>query len=237
MQEASSVPDFDIHQFKTVMTQEPTQENGWTLQYEGPVDLEFPDSTIKTYKKRNDAASGFTMRIDAVLKGVKAENIVTMQRDISYRGKIGKPPKQIKVVEKTSKNSDIIYIELGFPFPMTNRDIVQKRLFVSNKQDPELVQKLGLFDKSHAYHAVLIQSTEHKEYPTKEKPIRAETQMYHTLVEEDPNNKNVVRMKMVIQQQLNGDIPKVMINALGSKMPKTMITGLLTAQKKYFAKS
>ena len=39
--QASSIPDFDIQQFKSVMTQDPTQENGWTLQYEGSVDKEF----------------------------------------------------------------------------------------------------------------------------------------------------------------------------------------------------
>ena len=175
------------------------------------------------------------MRIDAVLKGVKAENIVTMQRDISYREKMGRPPKQIKVIGQTSKNSDIIYVELDLPFPMTNRDFVQKRLFVSNKEDPELVRKLGLFDWNHGYHAILVQSTENAGYPAKSKPIRGETKMHHILLEEDPNDKSVLKMKIIISQQLNGDIPKMLLSTMSEKMPKNMMTGLLTSHKKFFA--
>jgi len=177
------------------------------------------------------------MRIDAVLKGVKAENIVLMQRDVSYREKMGRPPKQIKLVEQTSKNSDIIYIELDLPFPLTNRDFVQKRLFIANKDDSELVRKLGLFDWSHGYHAILTQSTENAEYPAKSKPIRGETKMHHILLEEDPSDKSIVKMKIVISQQLNGDIPKIVMNSMGEKMPKNMVTGLLTSYNKFFGKS
>lgn len=42
--QASNI-DFDIPQFKSVMTQDPTKEHGWSLEYEGSVDKEFKGTT------------------------------------------------------------------------------------------------------------------------------------------------------------------------------------------------
>lgn len=39
--QSQSTPDFDIAQFKTIMEQAPTKENGWDFEYEGVVDKSF----------------------------------------------------------------------------------------------------------------------------------------------------------------------------------------------------
>ena len=191
------------------------------------------DCTVKAYKKA-ETSSGLTLRIEASLKGVKAENFVLMVRDASYREKMEGPIKKFKLVEQTSRNTDVTYHELSLPFPMTNRDFVQKRLFVSNKQDPELVAKLGLFNWDHAYHAVLIQSTERSEHPAKSSPIRGQTNMHYTLMQEDPNDKSVLKMTIVICQELNGNIPQVIMSGAGEKMATGMLTDLLKSYKKCF---
>jgi len=191
------------------------------------------DCTMKAYKK-TDTSNGMTLRTEVVLKGFNAENFVLMLRDASYRKKMEGPTKNFKIIEETSKNTDVIYFELGLPFPLTNRDFVQKRLFVSNKQDPELVAKLGLFNWDHAYHAILIQSTERPEYSVKSSPVRGETIMHHTLLEEDPTDQTVLKIKIVMSQAMNGNLPKVMPSGGGDKMPRNMITELLKSYKKCF---
>jgi len=144
------------------------------------------------------------------------------------------PVKKFNIVEQTSRNSDITYHELSLPFPMSNRDFVQKRLFVSNKQDPELVAKLGLFNWDHAYHIILIQSTERSEYPAKSSPIRGETTMHHTLIQEDPSDKTTLKMTIIISQDLNGNIPQIILSGAGENMSRGMLTDLLKSYKKFF---
>jgi len=175
--------------------------------------------------------------VEGVLKGVKAENIAKMSRDISYRAKDERPPKQVKIVEETSKNSDILYIELDLPFPMTNRDFVQKRLFVRNKEDPEVVKQLGLWNWDHAYNIIMIESIERAEYPVKSKPIRAETSMNYMLLEEDSNDKTSLKVTWVLSQDLKGDIPKMIINSMGEKVPKKIFTEMIKNHEKNFGKA
>ncbi len=162
------------------------------------------------------------------------DNFVLMQRDIAYREKFATPPKQIKMIDRTSQNTDIIYLEVNLPFPMTNRDFVQKRLFVCNKEDPELARKLGLFDWSHKYYAILVQSTESADCPEKSKPIRGDTKMHHMLLEEDPNDKSVLKVKMVMSQAMKGDIPQIIMGAVAKKMPKMMMGGFMASYKNFF---
>ncbi len=188
---------------------------------------------MKAYTNQG-TPGGFTLRVEAVLKGAKAENLVLMLRDVSLRDKMEGPVKNFKIIEETSKNTDVVYHELSLPFPLTNRDFVQKRLFVSNKQDPELVAKLGLFNWDHEYTAILVQSTERSECPAKSSPVRGETIMHHTLLEEDPHDSTVLKVKIIVCQAMNGNIPQGMPSAAGEKMPRNMITDLLKSYKKCF---
>ena len=189
---------------------------------------------MKIYQRKTQGESGITIRIEATLKNVKQENLVLMNKDITYRQKFERPPKEIKVIEQTSKNSDVIYMEMDLPFPLTNRDFVQKRLFVNNKEDPELTRQLGLWNWDHKYNAIMIQSTEREEYPEKSKPIRGETKMIYLLLEEDPRDATVVKYKMILDQDMKGDIPKLVKETLGEKMPKRMMTDILKTHKKLF---
>jgi len=128
---------------------------------------------MKIYNKIENVKCGFMARIDAVLRGVEIDNLVLMTRDMNYRKKALHPPKTIQLIENR-KNADIIYVELDLPDSLINRDLVQKRLFVGNKEDPELVKELGLFDWDHRYFAVLIEPTQRLEYPPMYPPIRGQ---------------------------------------------------------------
>ena len=230
----SSTPVFDIPFFKSYMDEAPTKENGWILAHEGPVEKKTPESTLKVYKKLVEGEPTVTIKTEGYFKGVKAENLFTMFKDISYREKLGHKPKVIKVVEQINKNSDVIYVELDLPFPMTNRDMVQKRLYLGNKEDADLVRELGLYQKDHKYYAVLVQSTERPEYPAKSKPIRAEIKIQFVLIEEDPKDPESTRISMVMCQKMNGDVPNMLINKISTKMPVGMMTGFVELYRKTF---
>jgi len=51
-----------------------------------------------------------------------------MTRDIMYRKQADHPPKKIKSLQKIA-NTDIIYVELDLPYPLINRDMIEKRAF------------------------------------------------------------------------------------------------------------
>ena len=230
----SSVPTFDIPFFKGYMDEAPTKENGWKLDHDGPVSKEFKDSPLKIYKKLIEGEPIVTIRVEASLKGVRLENLFTMATDIKYREKMERAPKVIKTVEQFNKNTDVIYTEMEFPFPLSNREFLQKRLYFGNKEDKELVKRLGMYEKDHRYYAVLVQSTERDDYPKKNEPIRAETKIQFILIEEVPNDPHTVKYTMVMCQRMNGDIPNMMINKMSSKMPIKIVEGFLDLYPKCF---
>jgi len=175
--------------------------------------------------------------MDTTLKGVEIDKIVQMTREISFKQKSENPPKQIKIVEKTSSNSDILYTEMNMPFPLANREFLQKRLFVGNKEDPELIRRLGLFDWEHRYYAILVQSTEKREYRRKSKPVRGMTKMFHMLLEEDPEDKTIVKIKFLICQNLYLNLHQVAMKAIEEDLGQTIVIGLLDTYEQFFGKS
>ncbi len=158
-----------------------------------------------------------------------------MTRDISLRKQAEHPPKKIKSLLKTA-HTDIIYVELDLPYPLINRDMLEKRLFVGNKENPELIEKLGLFDWNHRYYVMIVEPTTRIEYPPKSMPIRGEMKMHHMLLEEDPKDKDVLRMKLIMSADLCGFIPDVYMAAIRQNAPLRMMTGILACYKKFFGK-
>jgi len=232
-----SAGDFNIVQFKSLIEQSPTEGNGWRLKYEGQVDGDHQDSTMKVYKKYFEDSSDPIDRIDTVLKGVDLDNLALILKDISYRKKGKWAPKQIKVIEKKSSNSDVIYLELGLPAKLGNRELVQKRLFLGNEEDPELVRRLGLFDWKHRYYVILVESTEREEYPIKSSHVRGLTKMNYILLEEDPEDKRVVKVKFLICQNLYLDLPQETLLWIDEKVPQMVVADLLNCHAKYFGKA
>lgn len=194
----------------------------------------FKDSTMKIFKKREIGETTITMKIEAKMKGLKAENLFLMMKDLSYRAKMDHAPKQIKLIEQTSRNSDVIYVEIDLPFPLSNRDLVQQRLYFGNKEDPELIRSLGLYNCSHRYYVLLAQSIVHPDLPEKKKLVRAEMKMNYVIIEEDPNDSTVAIMRIVSCQKLNGGVPDVMVNMAASKIPHKMMESIINSYSKFF---
>ena len=175
-----------------------------------------------------------TLSIEGKIKGIKAENFYRMLWDKSYIEYADPKPKEFKVVEQINNNTDIAYIEVSLPFPMTNRDFVQKRFHASNKDDKEL--ELGLYDSKHNYYVLMIQSIEHPQYPVQKSPIRAEIKMNYWLIEDDPEVEGGMRFKTKVCQVLNGSLPLFFVNDLGPKMAHKNMEKMIDTYFKIFGK-
>jgi len=226
--------NWNIPHFKSHIEEQPTHQNGWSLEYEGPIHKKSQESIMRVYKKMESGESAVTMKIEAKMKGLKAENLFLMMKDLSYRAKMEHAPKQIKLVEQISRNSDIIYVEIDLPFPLSNRDLVQQRLYIGNKEDPELIRKLGLYNCPHRYYVLLTQSVVRPDIPEKKKPIRAETKMNYVIIEEDPNDPSAAIMKVVTCQKLNGGVPDVLVNKVATKIPHKLMEAIINSYSKFF---
>jgi len=191
---------------------------------------------MKIYKKLLEGEPTVTIRFEGTLKGISAENFYKMTQDTTIRIKWDPVPKQLKVIEKTSENSDVIYVEANLPFPMSNRDFVQERLYLNNVDHAELVKELGLYDKPNKYYVLLIKSTEREEFPPKDKPVRGNTKMSYWFIEEDPSDKNSAKVVVLQCQELKGMIPVMLVNKIAGGFPHKIIGAMLDNYPKLFGK-
>lgn len=123
----------------------------------------------------------------------------------------------IKLVEQVSKNTDVIYCAAKMPFPLSDRDFVQKRLYLCNKEDPELVKELGLPEKENKYFVIIAGNHDSLEYPAQTKPIRGKANMNDWIMEVDPNDENSFTFKAFANTDVCGNIPTGLLNFAGPK--------------------
>lgn len=164
-----------------------------------------------------EGESCITTRIEGILINVDPAKFFQMMTDLPTMLKCEPPMKQLKCLEELNKNSDVIYIEAKCPFPLSDRDFIQQRLFVGNKEDPKLIKKLGLYDWKHRYYVVIQESVEREDYPPQKSPVRGTVKMSYWLLEEDPLEKNTVKFKAVACQDIGGKVPVSLLNSLGPK--------------------
>ena len=161
--------------------------------------------------------SHITTRVEGTLTNVTLEKFFQMMTDVTMMQKGDTPLKEIKVIEKVSNNSDIIYLKINFPFPLSDRDFLQQRLFLGNKEDPALVKELGLYDWSHRYYVFIGHSIERADCPPKKDVVRAHAKMNYWILEEDSQSWNKIKIKQVACQDMGGNIPTSVTNTLGVK--------------------
>lgn len=192
---------------------------------------------LKVYKKKMEGDSLITTRCEGSFKDIDIDEIFRMFTDVSIIEKTEPKPKQIKIVEQISKNCDITYVEAKLPFPLSNRDFVSKRLYLCNKDDAELVKKLGLFEKKNKYYVVFQQSVERPEYPVRSSPVRGEIKMSYWIMEEDPVDKTILKFKAITCQDIGGNMPVSLLNKLGPKATNQFFGQFLDNYHKIFGKT
>ena len=192
------------------------------------------ENTVQVYNKKGEKDEGNIMRIDLTITDITAEQLFILYSDNETRLKMDHAPKVLKTVEQLTKCSDITYSELHLPFPMSNREFLHKRLFVGNKESPDVIKEFGLYDWDHKYYVLIEESIERPDIPVKSSPVRAETKFSYNLIQEDPNDSGVVKIRTVSCTKMNGYIPTALFSSMGSQIAAHMIDGLKDGSKKIF---
>lgn len=177
-----------------------------------------------------------TIKLEGQLKGFKGQDFHRVLFDVSLMKDSEPRPKHAKMIERVSDNLDIFYLEVPMPFPLANRDFVQRSLHLSNKDDPELVKQLELFDWEHTYYVLLRESIERPEYPPQSSPVRGEMKMNYWLVEQDPHDEDILKFRSVLCQNLNGNLPLVFVNKFAPKAYRGLVAGMIGNYEKNFRK-
>jgi len=226
--------EINVEDFKKAMEEECTEENCWKSIYDGVFRKDFSNSTLKVWKKKAEGETVITMSMEGIIQGLKLENFVRMLYDTELAKKAKPAPKEFRIVETINKNLDYVYIHMPLPFPMSDRDYVQQRLLLNNKDDAELVKQLGLYDKEHKYYVFMVKSVERSDCPEINKLIRAEIKFNYWIFEEVPGEENSFTFKTRVCQALNGSVPLLFINDIGPKMAPKMMGDMLDNYKRIY---
>lgn len=207
--------EFDVPHFYRLIEEAPTTENGWTVDAEGLINKSFPDAKITVYKKKLADENVATIKYDAVIKNV----------DIDKWAKVGQQEHRkkwdpyLKHMEHTMNEdgSKLVYLQAKMPFPLTDRDMVQKSLTICNKINTDWISKFNLPQSKNTYYFGMIQPTLSNLYPERRDHVRGETRQA-TLVEELPDRTGI-RIRSVNKSDIKGDIPKTLLNSLVGRGP------------------
>lgn len=142
--------------------------------------------------------------------------------------------KAFDLLEVLDSNIDVCYTEINFPFPMSNRDLVQVRYFVDSKNDGDLIKKYGLPEKSHRYFLQTNRNITREDCPEKSGKVRAEMIKYGWILEEIPDKPGYVSYKCVIQQDVKGLAPTMLINKFAASTCSKGMVGFLEGYKKLY---
>jgi hypothetical protein len=66
-----------------------------------------------------------------------------------------------------------VYFEAISPVLTSNRDFIHYRMYLCNKENPELVKKYGLYEKENKYYMTYARSIKPFDYPEREGIVRA----------------------------------------------------------------
>ena len=153
-----------------------------------------------------------------VVRGLNPWECFKMIYDFDVRASFETIFSQFEVVDKLNKYQDVVYmiIKVIFfvlidqaPWPVTDRDFLQKRTWNSNYKGYDYVL--------HHVH------TEHPLKPDRENLIRAHTIVSGYLMSVSPENPNDTIVTIVAQTDVLGYIPTAIINYNTARAPKKWV--------------
>jgi len=213
--------DFDVSALHQLVQEAPLKENGWTLDSEGPIHKSFSENTIKVFKKQLAGESVMSIKYDAFIKGVDI-NKWTKVGHIDHRKKWDP---FLRHMEQTihPEGWKLVYLQAKMPFPLTDRDMVQRSYSICNKTNPELVTKYNLPQTDHTYYLNMVEPAISDKYPEKREFVRGETKQA-TLIEEIPGKEGGIRIRSVNNSNIKGSVPTGVLNALAGKGPYKILS-------------
>jgi hypothetical protein len=190
------------------------------------------ESTICVYTKSSDESPVVLIRFDCILKGIEIDKMSDMFLDPEKRMQWDNRIKTFELLEVLDATIDVCYTEIEFPFPMSNRDLVQVRYFLDSKNDADLLKKYDIPEKNNRFFLQTNRNITRQDCPEKEGKVRAEMINYGWILEEIPDKPGFVSYKCVLQQDIKGLAPTILVNKFAVKAVTKGMVGFLEGYKK-----
>jgi len=205
----------DVESYFRLIQESADDENGWVIDSEGAIHNNFPESTIKVHKKKFDGESVISIRYEAIVKNVEIEKWIRVAQ-IDYRKKWDP---YMKHMEQTLEGdgTKTAYIQIKMPFPLTDRDLVQKSFSFINKKNPELVAKYNLPVKESTYYINIVEPLVIDKFPVRNDHVRGESKVI-TFIEELSEEKGI-KIRCLNRTDIKGSIPTSLLNRLAGSGP------------------
>ena len=143
------------------------------------------------------------------VKGLTPEECYRMLNDFEIREKWDDIMCNFQVLRKTNEFIDHIYMMILAPWPVTDRDFVQKRTKAKNYKGYDYVM-----------HFV---SDDIQEMPQRKNFVRAMTHISGYLFKQSPDDPESTIMTLIAQTDIRGMVPKSLVNYNAQRMPKKWV--------------
>lgn len=204
------------------------EDDGWNVETKGQIG-DIKDTYLEVHSKSINNQPLLFLKLNGTMKDINVDNLMRMLDDIELK----------KMWDETCKGGDAIAffhgecklftLQLKMPFPLSDRDCVEKRHLICNKLHPDLVKKYGLPEKDNKYWLVVIEPIKLDQYPDVSGYVRATFTLVF-LAEELENGK--ISLKGVMHNDAGGMIPTFLINFLAGKIPSRLFAQIYDSYTK-----
>lgn len=195
--------------FRNIQTILDFPEQEWEVGFNSP--------EFSIYLKKNLPTSVFMIKCYSQLPGISKELAFTAMSDMKIRKKWDDILSDVTIIEEDQKK-DTLTFRYTIPTPafiMTREAVVQR-------------QTLKDFPVKGAW-TVHHKSVQHPDYPLlPKKYLRVEVKV-NAMVFEDDEAIDGCRLSWVIENEIQGNLPRVILNQRAMKNPKIMIEALARA--------
>ena len=182
--------------FNEAIASEKEEGNGYE-----PVVEEFG---IKIFRK-DGGQSGVVVKAFMDFHDMSAQELATCLLEDELR-KVWDPNfKNPQVLEKLNETTDVYYFVAEAPFPLSNRDFVNKRYFLKNHDGVD-------------YFSYMT-ATEHPSKPATTSLVRGKFHQFARIVRQDKSGSGC-RLTIIMQSEFGGNVPSMVVNKKASSMPK-----------------
>lgn len=160
------------------------------------------------------------------------DKFVNISTNMELRPKWDDKLKEAKLITKISETSDIYHLKISMPFPIKNRDAVQKRVILCNKTHPELIKKYGLPEKEHKYYIIINEPIGLVETQPTSDYERSYLFAFY-MIEEIPSNPSDFKVTMIGHSDLGGMVPTWLVNWISVKAPNKIMSNIISKMSEF----
>lgn len=210
------LPDFQ----KYLKLLDEGEDDGWNVETKGQIG-DIKDTYLEVHSKTIDNQPLLFLKLTGEMKDVDVDKFIRMLDDLELKKQWDERCKGGDAIAFFPGEGKLFTIQLKMPFPLTDRDSVEKRHAICNKLHPDLVKKYGLPEKDNKYWFIVIEPIKLKGYEETSDFVRATFTLVF-LAEELSEKPGFISLKGVMHNDAGGMIPNFLVNFLAGKLPSRM---------------